>query len=93
VQQYESTAQMSATQLEDSGGTSQPAVSATPVPHSGCAHVPLLGVHRMLPHTLRTSATQKLSQLLFTQYGSTAAIIATHGSHGDVRATPVAHVS
>jgi hypothetical protein len=93
AQQYGSTAQMLATQLEAAGGTSQPEVSLTPVVQSVWPQVPCEAGHVRLLATLWTSATQKPSQELLQQKGSTAQMLATAALHSLASGPPVVHLS
>jgi hypothetical protein len=66
----------------------QLATRADPVTHSLCEQV----IGQAIPQTLETSPTHVLSHELLQQYGSTAQICVTHGSHPLWRATPVEHL-
>jgi hypothetical protein len=48
---------------------------------------------QVCPHTLETSLTQALSQLVLQQNGSTPQICVTQGSQPEARLEPVTHLS
>jgi hypothetical protein len=93
AQQYGSTAQMLATQLEAAGGTSQPEVSLTPVVQSVWPQVPCEAGHVRLLATLWTSPTQMLSQELLQQKGSVPQTLVATALHALASNPPVAHSS